>query len=159
MVTVPKLRPLAAAIALAMSGSSGAATIWVNGTTCTLEDAITAANTDKRTGGCRAGSGADTLNLTAPKYTLARVNNDTSGRNGLPVVSSIITLDGDARRGGRDAEIQRSQAENTPYFRLFLVDANGELTLNRITLRNGNARRPGAPKYGGAILNQGAAPR
>ncbi|MEZ4561033.1 MAG: hypothetical protein R2851_29580, partial [Caldilineaceae bacterium] len=37
-----------------------AATISVDGTTCTLADAITAANSDTATGGCVAGSGADT---------------------------------------------------------------------------------------------------
>jgi hypothetical protein len=41
-----------------------AATITVDGTTCTLVAAITAANTDMATGGCVAGDpGADTLDL------------------------------------------------------------------------------------------------
>src|SRR5215210_6880457 len=42
-------------------GSALAATINVDGTTCTLTDAITAANTDAATGGCTAGSATDTL--------------------------------------------------------------------------------------------------
>lgn len=42
-----------------------AATIAVDGATCTLIDAITAANSDAPTGGCRAGSGADILVLSA----------------------------------------------------------------------------------------------
>jgi hypothetical protein len=45
--------------------------IVVNGTTCTLPDAIDAANTDAATGGCTAGRSADTLLLTAATYSLA----------------------------------------------------------------------------------------
>ena len=41
-----------------------AATIVVDETTCTLVDAITAANTDSPVGGCTAGSGPDTIELT-----------------------------------------------------------------------------------------------
>src|SRR5215212_3444143 len=44
-------------------GPALAATINVDGTTCTLVAAITAANNDTATGGCTAGSGADTLVL------------------------------------------------------------------------------------------------
>ena len=40
-----------------------AADITVNDT-CSLKNAITAANTDTATGGCAAGSGADTITLT-----------------------------------------------------------------------------------------------
>src|SRR5262245_62890838 len=46
------------ALLLALGPGLGwAATITVDGTTCTLVDAITAANTDTTTGGCTAGSG------------------------------------------------------------------------------------------------------
>src|SRR5437870_6874632 len=59
-------------------GPALAATLNVNGTTCTLIDAITAANTDAATGGCVAGSGADTLVLqTSSVHTLTTVNNST----------------------------------------------------------------------------------
>jgi hypothetical protein len=43
-----------------------AAMITVDGTTCTLPDAINAANTDRAIGSCPAGLGGDTLLLTAP---------------------------------------------------------------------------------------------
>jgi hypothetical protein len=56
-----------------------AATIPVGGA-CTLVDAITAANTDTATGGCPAGSGADTILLPAGStQTLTEVNNSTYG--------------------------------------------------------------------------------
>src|SRR5205814_6146093 len=79
-------------------GPALAATIPVNGTTCTLIDAITAANTDAATGGCVAGSGADTLVLqNSSVHTLTTVNNSTfyyRGPTGLPVISSQITIEG-----------------------------------------------------------------
>ena len=47
-----------------------AATINVDGG-CSLVDAITAANSDTATGGCSAGSGADTIELeSSTTYTL-----------------------------------------------------------------------------------------
>src|SRR3954470_2981817 len=65
--------------------------INVDGTVCTLVDAITAANTNALVGGCdgSASTGADTLVLPPNSvHTLTAVNNVTSGENGLPVVSS-----------------------------------------------------------------------
>ena len=58
--------PLAGvALMLALGQSPAlAATIPVGGS-CTLVDAITAANTDTATGGCPAGNGADTIVLPA----------------------------------------------------------------------------------------------
>ena len=70
-----------------------AATISVGGG-CTLIDAITAANNDAPTGGCAAGSGADTIALTpGSTHTLTDVN-DFTYFTGLPVISSEITIDG-----------------------------------------------------------------
>ena len=64
---VPGSMPLLLAVNGAPAGAvAPAATITVDGATCTLADAITAANTNTATGGCDTGSaGADTLNLTA----------------------------------------------------------------------------------------------
>ena len=56
-------------IGAGMASPAQAATITVDGTTCTLADAITAANNDTATGGCSAGSGVDTLTLTADEAT------------------------------------------------------------------------------------------
>jgi hypothetical protein len=67
-------------------GPSQAATIVVDGVTCTLVDAITAANTDTAQGGCPAGSGADTLMLEPPgsTVTLTHVDNTTYGPPACP---------------------------------------------------------------------------
>ncbi|MEZ4770589.1 MAG: hypothetical protein R2844_19470 [Caldilineales bacterium] len=74
------------------TGASPAATIVVDGTTCTLVDAITAANTNTATGGCVAGDpGADTIDLQV-NVTLTAVNNETYGDTGLPVATSTITI-------------------------------------------------------------------
>lgn len=62
---------------------------------CTLCDAITAANTDSATGGCSAGSGADaTVLVINATITLTVVDNATHGANVLPLVTFVITIQG-----------------------------------------------------------------
>ena len=78
---------VAFALALSFSAPTGAATITVD-STCSLEDAITAANTDTATGGCSAGSGADTIRLTEHIVLDAA----------LPSISSTITIEGAGSR-------------------------------------------------------------
>ena len=92
-----------------------AATINVGGG-CTLVDAITAANSDAPAGGCTAGSGADTLVLPAGStHTLTAVNNSTYGPNGLPLVTSAITIAGNGSTITRDP--------GAPQFRILAVAA------------------------------------
>ena len=96
-----------------------AAAITVN-STCSLADAITAANTDTATGGCPAGSGADTITLTG---------NVTLGA-ALPEISSDITVDGTSSNFSIDGDDS---------YRIFNVSAGGDLTVNRLSLKNGRA--------------------
>jgi hypothetical protein len=103
-----------------------AATITVTGG-CTLVDAIKAANTDLAAGGCPAGSGADVIELTA-NVELIVVDNSTDGPNGLPSVTSPLTLN------GNNHTLQRSTVSGTAEFRLLHVAESGDLTLNGITL-------------------------
>lgn len=107
------------ALLLALGQGVGlAATINVTGS-CTLVNAITAANTDTATGGCPAGSGTDTIVLPAQStQTLTSVNNTTFGPTGLPVVTSRITL------AGQGSTLVR--AGNAPEFRLLAVDVGGQ---------------------------------
>jgi hypothetical protein len=106
-----------------------AATIAVGGA-CTLVDAITAANTDAATGRCSAGSGADTVVLPpGSTQTLTRVNNDTYGPTGLPMISSVITI------AGQGSTIAR--AGGAPAFRLLAVTRTGDLTLLETTVSGG----------------------
>lgn len=125
-----------------------AATITVTGG-CTLVDAITAANTDAAQGGCLAGSGADVIALTAD-VELTAVDNSTDGPNGLPSVTGPLTIN------GNNQTLQRSTVSGTPEFRLLHVAESGDLTLNGITLSNGQGSSAGyANGNGGAVLNRG----
>jgi parallel beta-helix repeat protein len=122
-----------------------AATIIVDETTCTLVDAVTAANTDAAVGGCPAGSGADTIELTTD-VTLATIdNNGTSGPgdNGLPLITSDITVEGAGFVIERDP--------GAPPFRFFQINSPVSLTLNDVTLSNGSTGSTGA---GGAIYSR-----
>ncbi len=92
------MTPIALAVLVALSHPVWAATIIVDETTCTLVDAITAANTDSSIGGCPAGSGADIIQLNA-HVTLTEVNNGGIGNaTGLPEVQSEITVVGRRHR-------------------------------------------------------------
>jgi parallel beta helix pectate lyase-like protein len=123
-----------------------AATIPVGGG-CTLVDAITAANTDAATGGCPAGSGADTIVLPpGSTQTLTTVHNDTYGPTGLPVISTVITI------AGQESTIAR--ASGAPAFRLLAVTSTGDLTLQETTVSGGaSAGYPGG--YCGGVANYG----
>jgi len=67
-------------------------TIVVDETTCTLVDAIAAANTDTAIGGCVAGFGPDTIELTTD-VMLTEVDNNylDLGNNVLRVIETDIS--------------------------------------------------------------------
>jgi len=122
-------QPIALIVVLLLLTPVYATTIVVDETTCTLVDAITAANTDTDTGGCPAGFDADTIRLTAD-VTLTTVDNSQEGDDiGLPVIASAITV------VGSDFTIERDAS--APPFILFWVASDGRLSLNDVTLRNG----------------------
>lgn len=98
----------------------GAAVITVD-ETCTLVDAIAAANGDSAVVGCTAGQGADSIVLTGDVL----LTEAYSGSDGLPTVTSDITLE------GNDFIIERDQA--APDFDLFHVLSSGTLTLTDLT--------------------------
>jgi hypothetical protein len=91
---------------------------------------------------------ADTLNLEAGcTYGLTEVNNNADGPNGLPSITSEIVINGNG------ATIERS--DTSPEFRIFHVAAEGNLTLNELTVRNGVASGGGLGSNGGGISNWG----
>lgn len=106
------------------------AIISVDGTTCTLPDAITAANTNTATGGCNAGSsgGVDQLDLLAD--VVLYDTNYGSGTGPLVVTSGIFIF-------GNGFTIE-SDDTGTNAFRtaIFDVYSTGELTLNNVTITN-----------------------
>jgi hypothetical protein len=106
--------------------------------------------------------GADTINLAANgTYKLTTANNAWYGPNGLPPITSVITIEGNG------ATIERDSI--APSFRLFYVSGGaaghlpaGNLTLRNLTLRGGFAKGGdgrdgggGGAGLGGAIFNQG----
>jgi hypothetical protein len=92
------------------------------------------------------GGGSNTVVLTAPAsspYVLTAVDNTKDGATGLPMIKKSVTI------VGNGDTIERSSAAGTPVFRLFDVANGGSLTLQNLTLQNGNYNQ------GGAIHNQG----
>lgn len=135
------------ALGLPLPKPAYAANITVDGVTCTLVDAITAANTDTVTGGCNAGIGADTITL-GTDVTLTAINNSIYGATGLPVVTSNITIEGGAHTISRDGA--------APNFRILAVNNTGDLTLNDVTINGGATQTVGGYRVdrgGGAVLN------
>ena len=118
-----------------------AATINVGGG-CTLIDAITAANNNAATGGCTAGSAADTLVLPAGSTHTLTQSHD-GGPNGLPLVTSAITIAGNGSTITCDP--------GAPQFRILGVATNGDLTLQETTLSGGASGAGG----GGGMYNDG----
>jgi hypothetical protein len=100
-----------------------------------LIDAITQANST---------GVANTITLEAGTYTLTEVNNPTEGRNGLPLVTGIMTIQG----AGADTTIIERDASASG-FGLVRVAATGALTLEGLTLRGGTGIS------GGGITNNG----
>ncbi|MCP4357732.1 MAG: DUF11 domain-containing protein, partial [Chloroflexi bacterium] len=117
-----------------------------------LTSAIRAANTS---------AGPDTIELAAGcVYTLTTVDNYWWGPNGLPEITSTITISGNGSSIVRDG--------GAPNFRFFYVSggspfpATGNLTLQDLTLKGGLAQGGtgfrsggGGLGAGGAIFNQG----
>ena len=112
-------------------GSAGIA----NGDGCSLVEAIINANNDAATHAeCATGSGDDTIVLTGEVYAYAA--GYAAGSNALPIVTSVITIE------GNKTTIERSGG--APEFRLFEVAAGGDLTLNAMTVRGGKSLNGGA---------------
>jgi hypothetical protein len=102
------------ALMLALSGTpTNAGTINVDGVTCTLADAITAANTDTATVGCGAGSGADTIVLEA----------GSTHNEPLPEITSEITINGNG-----------ATITGVPNSYILEVVSSGDLMLNDVTI-------------------------
>ena len=101
--------------------------------TCTLTEAITAANSDAATGGCPAGvSGADIIIL----------KTNVNLTEALPVITTSITLEG----GGYTID-GNNIVENVLH-----ITADGDLTLNETTVTGGNTTGSGGGIYNDGIV-------
>ena len=93
------------------------------------------------------GNGEDnTIVLVAGTYTLTTVDHDTDGPNGLPSITSPLTIEG----AGMETTVIERGAFATP-FRLLYVTAAGTLTLNGLTITGGVQTE----HAGGALFNRG----
>jgi hypothetical protein len=104
-----------------------------------LIDAINQAN---------ANGEVNTLTLEAGTYTLTVVDNNTNGPNGLPSVTSTLTINGskaDSTVIMRDASV--------PEFRIVHVATTGILTLRGVTITGGKISQ--GTGRGGGIFNAG----
>jgi hypothetical protein len=129
----------------ASSGSVAAA--------CTLQDAVTAANTDAAVNGCAAGTaGADTIvfapGITTISLATAMASGNASCTFGLAVTDDL-TIDGGAVAGSGmpKVTIQRSSSPGTPNFGIVGASLYNcgttpikklNLTLTGVALANGN---------------------
>jgi hypothetical protein len=98
---------------------------------------------------------ADIITLAAGTYLLTTVDNTINGNNGLPSMTSPITLQGT----GAETTILERDASALP-FRLVHVSAEGMLQLEGLTVRGGSAAslESAPPPFagdGGGILNLG----
>jgi hypothetical protein len=117
----------------------------------TVSDLIADINAANKAGG------TNTITLTAPTsnpYMLIAVDNCSDGPTGLPVITGGNKPDTLTIVGNGDT-IERSTASGTPDFRLFDVASGASLTLQNLTLQNGEAFGSGAASEGGAIINRG----
>ncbi len=118
-----KKTALVSALLIEIGTGAQAANIAVDGTTCTLADAITAANTDAVAGGCTAGAGDDILDLP--------VNDTFTLTAEPPAITTNVTINANGTTIARD-----------PGAGLFVVlsaAAGGSLTLNDATVTGGQA--------------------
>jgi CSLREA domain-containing protein len=151
---------LAAALAamLLAPAAASAATITVsttaddfasNGSSCSLREAIWAANNDStaQAPGCAAGSGADTIEVPAGTYDLTRAGaNENADATGDLDVTVPVTI----RHDGKGSAVIDAKGLD----RVFHVTAAGGVTLANLVIQGGNTSVTATS--GGGILDSGA---
>ena len=135
-----------ATMALVVVPRPAAAGNWNVKSVSELVEAINAAN---------QASGANTIILAGDRtFTLTAVNSTIEGPTGLPVIAPNNNL----TIRGNGATLARSAVPGTPAFRLFDVASGAALTLQNLTLANGQViGDTGKDAHGGAILNAAGA--
>jgi hypothetical protein len=77
-----------------------------------------------------ANGEANTIRLAAGTYTLTAIDNNTHGSNGLPSITSTLTI----RGAGAETTIIERQVQSFPFL-LVHIEPIGTLTLRGLTLR------------------------
>lgn len=137
--------------------------ILVDGRTCTLTDAINAANTDEPSGGCTAGKGADVLRLRDDLHVTKPLPNQGDGL-ALPLIGTDITIEGGNHTIWVISEVPMTSLlvffvladtpQNNPDGSSTLLSGTqGKLTLRNLTLSGSDRPSQQAPIY--AIKNVG----
>lgn len=132
------------AVALVLARPSTAAVVeCASGDVACLIGSITTAN---------ANGGINTIRLQPGTYTLRAIDNETDESNGLPSITSPLTIVG---AGIGHTTIERDAT--SPNFRVFHVGQTGVLKLEGLTARGG--RLAGTPLQfgGGGLFNRGTA--
>jgi CSLREA domain-containing protein len=146
---------IAIAGVLLIPGLAGAATIKVTdkaddffaapGGTCSLREAVQAANTDAAFGGCRNGHGADRILLKSGKtYDLSLPGADDANATGDLDVNSKITL--------APTRHERATIDANDVSRVFDIVDPGALELSRLAITGGMSNQAEGSE-GGAIRN------
>ncbi|MEU0525838.1 hypothetical protein [Streptomyces niveus] len=138
----PKAAGVLTAVGLALGLAAIPAPAYAAPITCDAKALVTAIDAANLAGGGTVDLAANCV------YSLDAVEPAAGGNgpNGLPVITEAVTVN------GANSVIERATAAGTPKFRFFEIGgARGELTLNRVTLRNGDPTALGT-EDGGAIL-------
>ena len=121
------LRILLASVMLVLSAPTYASTFTCSsGDVACLIAAINTANTN--------GEPENTIRLSPGTYTLTAVDNDTQGPNGLPSVTSTLTIRADVD----GSEVMVVRAATAPGFRFLHAGSGAVLTVHGITLSGGD---------------------
>ena len=99
------------------------------------------------------GEPRNTIRLAAGIYALTNIDNQTDGPNGLPSITSVLTIEA----AGRDTATL-TRAANAADFRLLHVGASGHLRLRRVIVSHGTAGQPVGlftRSVGGGLFNNG----
>jgi hypothetical protein len=95
-----------------------------------------------------ANGAVNTITLEAGTYTLTAVDNDTDGPNGLPSITSPLTLQG---AGAASTILRREPFLSSATFRLLHVAPSGDVQVESLTLTGGVA----LSDDGGGLWNAG----
>ena len=141
---------------LAAAPSAMAATIDVTtasddyGTTagtCSLREAITAAQTDSTFDGCAAGSGADVINVPEGEYSLTRVG----ANENLNVTGDLDVLGTNALTIQPSTEVAKVSVNGVSTDRVFDQQGNNSLSIRNLHITQGYL--DGVGEDGGGIRN------